>query len=209
LKKKKRKVGTPKLSFGAEDEEDTGESTDVSVKPGPKSNSNSPRSGTPVEAGQKKKIGVNANVGVVPKALTKSALLREAQTRESLRKEFLAIQDAVKATEISIPFVFYDGTNIPGGVCKVKKGDYIWVFLDRSRKVGAELGVGEKANSRREWARVGVDDLMLVRGSIIVPHVSMHLASSELSANGQTALRFLLLHHKSHPRTHQPDSLRL
>ena len=72
-----------------------------------------------------------------------------------------------------LPFVFYDGTNIPGGMCKVKKGDYVWVFLDRSRKVGAELGVGgagEKAN-RREWARVGVDDLMLVRGEVIIPHV--------------------------------------
>ena len=75
--------------------------------------------------------------------------------------------------------MFYDGTNIPGGVVRVKKGDYIWVFLDRSRKVGAELGVGEKgaSNSRREWARVGVDDLMLVRGSLIIPHVSVYSRS--------------------------------
>ena len=103
--------------------------------------------------------------------MTKSALLREAQTREQLRKEFLAMRDAVKATEIQIPFVFYDGTNIPGGVCKVKKGDHVWLFLDKARKVGAELGVGGD-KSRREWARVGVDDLMLVRGEIIIPHVS-------------------------------------
>jgi protein FAM50 len=105
--------------------------------------------------------------------MTKSALLREAQTRDQLRKEFLLMQEAVKATEILIPFVFYDGTNIPGGVCKVKKGDYVWVMLDRSRKVGAQLGAGgnEKVHSRREWARVGVDDLMLVRGEIIIPHV--------------------------------------
>jgi len=100
-------------------------------------------------------------------------LLREAQTRETLRKEFLQIQEQVKATEIDIPFVFYDGTNIPGGVSRVKKGDFIWLFLDKSRKVGADLGVGEKANSRREWARIGVDDLMLVRGNIIIPHVSL------------------------------------
>lgn len=137
-----------------------------------KSNSASPRGGTPVSdiAPKKKKKAANASVAA-PKALTKSALLREAQTRESLRKEFLVLQEAVKATEINIPFVFYDGTDIPGGVCKIKKGDFAWVFLDRSRKVGAELGVGEKANSRREWARVGVDDLMMVRGSIIIPHV--------------------------------------
>jgi protein FAM50 len=59
-------------------------------------------------------------------------------------------------------------------VCRVKKGDFVWVFLDRSRKVGAELGVGESnlASSRKEWARVSVDDLMMVRGSIIIPHVS-------------------------------------
>ena len=120
----------------------------------------------------KRRLGPNSNLTMAPKAMTKSALLREAQTREQLRKEFLLMQEAVKATEIIIPFVFYDGTNIPGGACKVKKGDYAWLFLDRSRKVGAELGIGsgERAKSRNEWARVGVDDLMLVRGEIIIPH---------------------------------------
>jgi len=70
--------------------------------------------------------------------------------------------------------VFYDGTNIPGGIVRVKKGDHVWLFLDKSRKVGAKLGVGadKMANARRAWARVSVDDLMLVRGSLIIPHVS-------------------------------------
>lgn len=93
------------------------------------------------------------------------------------------MQEAVKATEILIPFVFYDGTNIPAGTVKVKKGDPVWLFLDRCRKVGAELGVSGtqnggrvKKDSRREWARVGVDDLMLVRGEIIIPHVSFSLS---------------------------------
>ncbi len=133
------------------------------------------------DAIERKRLGANSNVSVAPKAMTKSALLREAQTREQLRKEFLQMQETVKATEIVIPFVFYDGTNIPGGACKVKKGDYIWVLLDRSRKVGAELGVGggEKANSRREWARVGVDDLMLVRGEVIIPHVSINTGTRQ------------------------------
>ena len=123
----------------------------------------------------KRRLGPNSSVLAAPKAMTKSALLREAQTREQLRKEFLLLQETVKATEIVIPFVFYDGTNTPGGSCKVKKGDYIWVFLDRSRKLGAELGVGgnsgERSNNRRDWARVGVDDLILVRGEVIIPHV--------------------------------------
>ncbi|KAK0621767.1 XAP5, circadian clock regulator-domain-containing protein [Bombardia bombarda] len=119
-----------------------------------------------------KKISANTSVGILPRALTKAALRRDAAEREALRKEFLLLQTAVKATEIAIPFVFYDGTNIPGGIVKVKKGDFIWLFLDKSRKVGAELGVGgdKTANARRAWARVGVDDLMFVRGSIIIPH---------------------------------------
>ena len=173
MKKKKRKVvGTAKLSFGM-DEDEEGHGGDSTEGPTPQDSNANSRSGTPgiKDLSTKKKKIANASVAA-PKALTKAALLKEAQTREVLRKEFLILQDAIKEMEINIPFVFYDGTNIPGGVCRIKKGDFVWVFLDRSRKVGAELGVGEKANSRREWARIGVDDLMMVRGNIIIPHVS-------------------------------------
>ena len=184
MKKQRKNVARGKLSFGVDDDDES-ESKDSTV---PTPRSDSPATGpseTPspapesTDAVPKRRLGPNSNVTIAPKAMTKSALLREAQTREQLRKEFLLLQEAVKATEILIPFVFYDGTNIPGGICKVKKGDYIWLFLDRSRKVGAELGVGqggEKANNRREWARVGVDDLMLVRGEVIIPHVSKLLS---------------------------------
>ncbi|KAL8861780.1 MAG: hypothetical protein Q9178_001981 [Gyalolechia marmorata] len=180
-KKKRKPAAKGKFSFDLVDEQDGVNGGEVS------SAGATPRSSTPdiVEPSQvsrpaisestdtKKRLGPNAKLTFIPKAMTKFALLREAQTREQLRKEFLAVQEAVKATDIVIPFVFYDGTNIPGGACKVKKGDYIWLFLDKSRKLGAELGVGnagEKGSSRREWARVGVDDLMLVRGEIIIPH---------------------------------------
>lgn len=169
-----------KLSFGVDDEElekiekieaagsmpgDDAPDEDGSTRASPATSGNA-------ISKERKRLGANANLRFTPKAMTKSALLKEAQAREQLRKEFIMMQEAVKATEIVIPFVFYDGTNIPGGACKVKKGDYVWLFLDRSRKLGAELGVGagEKANSKREWARVGVDDLMLVRGEIIIPH---------------------------------------
>lgn len=101
--------------------------------------------------------------------MTKTALQREAQQAELARQDFVVMRDAVKATEVVIPFVFYDGTNIPGGRCRLKKGEQIWLFLDKARKVGAELGVGGD-KSRRDWARVSVDDLMLVRGEIIIPH---------------------------------------
>jgi protein FAM50 len=169
-KKRKKKAGTPKLSFDMDEEEvdDTDTSKTDSKTVSRDVTPSSTRENTP------KRKFANTNISVAPKALTKAALLREAQTRETLRKEFLVIQEQVKETIIEIPFVFYDGTNIPGGTCKVKKGDFVWLFLDRSRKVGAELAVGEKGEgrARREWARVGVDDLMLVRGNIIIPHVS-------------------------------------
>lgn len=178
VKKKKRKQRTKALLSFGDDEgpEEDGDDHAVALTEDKKS-----RIGTDpereVEAGRGKKSSaqvVNSSVAVVPRALTKAALRREAAERDALRKQFLLLQAAVKATEVAIPFVFYDGTNIPGGIVRVKKGDFIWVFLDKSRKVGADLGVGgeKTANVRREWARVGVDDLMLVRGTIILPHVS-------------------------------------
>ncbi|KAK3389465.1 XAP5, circadian clock regulator-domain-containing protein [Podospora didyma] len=171
--KKKKKRAKALVSFGEDEDEDVGPVIIKTSKA--KNEASKDADGATAEAkGQKtaKKFGANASVAVVPRALTTAALRREAAEREALRKEFLLLQAAVKATEIAIPFVFYDGTNIPGGVVRVKKGDFIWVFLDKSRKVGAELEIGgdKSANARRDWARVGVDDLMLVRGSIIIPH---------------------------------------
>ncbi|KAF2745144.1 XAP5-domain-containing protein [Sporormia fimetaria CBS 119925] len=171
LFKKKRKIAAKgKLSFGIEDDEET-ESAASTVP--------SSRSGTPAYSANvgsesdirlpKKKLSANAKIGVKPRVMTKSALAREAEQADLARKDFIALRDAVKATEVVIPFVFYDGTNIPGGRCRVKKGDNIWLFLDKARKLGAELGVGGD-KSRREWARVSIDDLMLVRDEVIIPH---------------------------------------
>ena len=167
-KKKKKKLAASKLSFG-DDEEDDDAGAGPALKPSKKTG-DATKNGA---IGEKKaKFAANTSVSMVPKAMSKASLQREAAERERLRQEFLVIQEAVRATEIAIPFVFYDGTDIPGGTVRVKKGDFIWVCLDKSRKIGADLGVSEKANARREWARVGVDDLMLVRGSVIIPHVS-------------------------------------
>jgi protein FAM50 len=164
------------------DEEE--ESEAATSKPTPK-NSSDPRSETASPApssettAPKRKFAANASLGIVPKPLTKRTLLAESAARETLRKEFMQLQERVKASPLAIPFVFYDGSNIPGGVCRVTKGDFVWKFLDASRKVGAEVGAGvdgEKgksdARARREWAKVGVDDLMMVRGEIIIPPVS-------------------------------------
>lgn len=174
LKKKKKATKAKKLlSFG--DDDDDEEAADDSES-GPASSVASKSKDTDAEengaGGSRSKFKANAAVGIVPKSVTKSALRKEAAEREALRREFVTIQEAVKATEIAIPFVFYDGAHTPGGTVRMKKGDFVWVFLDKSRKVGAELGVGDQANARRAWARVGVDDLMLVRDTVIIPHVS-------------------------------------
>lgn len=212
VKKKKKKIGGTKLSFGDEDEdEDEKQEDDRSndaVK-GEKSKEIDPDAGGSRNE-KKSNITANKSVGIIPKSSTKAALRREAAEREALRRDFLALQEAVKATEIAIPFVFYDGTNIPGGTVRVKKGDFVWLFLDKSRKVGAELGVGEKTNARREWARVGVDDLMLVRGTIIIPHVSLDQAQMLVQLSSLfLALRVLLLHHEQVQRTRWHTPLRL
>ena len=186
-KLKKKTAGKGLLSFGGDDEDDGGSavstpaarSSRTSVEP-------SPEPGNEI----RRKFAPNPNSTLpVPRAMTKSALAAETAEREKLRKEFLEIQERVRETEIEIPFVFYDaGANIPGGSVKVKKGDHVWLFLERCRKVGAELGVSgsgtgsnsagpgsaaqkkSRENSRKQWARVGVDDLMLVKGEVIVPH---------------------------------------
>jgi len=197
--RKKKKRAKALVSFGGDDDDDDEEGQDAvpvaarknggKLKAANNGAQEDPEAGDGSTTGESKgaepsakKMTANSAVGIVPRALTKAALRREAAERDALRKEFLLLQAAVKATEIAIPFVFYDGTNIPGGIVRVKKGDFIWVFLDKSRKVGAELGVGgeKSATARRDWARVGVDDLMLVRGSLIIPHVSL---ASPISQN--------------------------
>ncbi|OOF99240.1 hypothetical protein ASPCADRAFT_403483 [Aspergillus carbonarius ITEM 5010] len=179
-KKKKKPISKSKLSFGDDDEEEENDSAaDAAATP---RDSSIPRSTTktPVDdssAPSSRRITPNPNAPPPPKAMTKAALKAEAETRDALRKQFLVMQEAVKNTEILMPFIFFDGTNIPAGTVRVKKGDPVWLFLDRCRKVGAELGVGGSSgaskgrkDNRREWARVSVDDLMLVKGEIIVPH---------------------------------------
>jgi protein FAM50 len=168
--KKKRKVaGKGKLSFGVDDDGET--ETASSKAPTPRENTPADSSAMSSEAETKipkKKLGASTSVGLKPRVMTKTALQREA---EVARQDFVVMRAAVKATDVVIPFVFYDGTNTPGGRCRIKKGEQVWLFLDKARKVGAELGVGGD-RSRREWARVSVDDLMLVRGEVILPHVS-------------------------------------
>ncbi|RPA92270.1 XAP5-domain-containing protein [Choiromyces venosus 120613-1] len=169
--KKRRKVVKGKLSFAGEDDgddvataTDDGDGGDSSsaapTRAGSEDNNN--KSGGEEDEGKKRKV--NPKLGLPPpKVLTKNTLLREAQERETLRREFLALQEKIKNEEINIPFVFYDGTNVApptGEGVTVKKGEAVWLFLERARRM----------SGRREWLRVSVDDLLLVRGEVIIPH---------------------------------------
>jgi len=44
---------------------------------------------------------------------------------------------------------------------RVKKGEAVWLFLERARRM----------SGRREWLSFSVDDLMFVRGELIIPHI--------------------------------------
>lgn len=180
-KKKKRKATRKLLSFDDEDGEQQTASTS--------SKSSSQKQGDDLgerykakDHDLKAKLKANPLTNLpAPKVLTKATLAAEAAERERLRVEFLKIQEQVRDSEIAIPFVFYDGSNVPGGTVKVKKGEHIWLFLERCRKVGAEMGVSsegsvegggtkQRVEGKKSWARIGVDDLMMVRGDTIVPH---------------------------------------
>ncbi|KAF4554797.1 XAP5, circadian clock regulator-like protein [Elsinoe fawcettii] len=162
---KKRKAPKQKvvLSFG--DDDDDAESPSASTKTTPRSQTSASRQSPSNDEIQPKRLAANAGVNYIAKSKTKSALAREAETKERLRKEFLAVQERVRATDFLVPFVFYDGADAPGGVCRMRKGDQVWRFLDRARKVGAGREGGMK-----QWGRVSVDDLLLVKDGLIIPH---------------------------------------
>ena len=57
--------------------------------------------------GEVKKRKMNQKLGLRgPKVLAKNTLLREAQERKTLRREFLALPKKVKNEEIRVLFVF-------------------------------------------------------------------------------------------------------
>jgi protein FAM50 len=184
-----KKIG---LSFGDDDEEaeqqgqSNGEAQEQSVELKKTTSTTTTtqedeeEDGAPTTSIIKKRLKPSSSVAVQAKAQTKSALAREASLKEAFRKQYLATNEAVRSTEFVLPFVFFEAKALSGGKVRLKKGDFLWLFLERARKIGIELGeVGEGpagvGGRRREWARIGVDDLMVVVGEMMVPHVSVFL----------------------------------
>lgn len=171
-KKKKRKVvAKGKLSFGGvedEDEDDTDSRSgsvtaamDYRVESGDDSADAGGAVGDAlVESEAAKKRKVNPKLRAPPpKVLTKNTLLREAQERETLRREFLVLQEKIKNEEISIPFVFYDGRfhtfRIPGRrITDRKPRRNKCCTTRRRRRPGQERGSSmafSRARTQNEW----------------------------------------------------------
>jgi hypothetical protein len=181
-----KKIG---LSFGDDDEETeqgqgNEEAQEQRVKPKKTTTAtqeDEDEEGGPTPSLVKKRLKPSSSVAVQAKAQTKSALAKEASLKETFRKQYLATNEAVRNTEFVLPFVFFEAKALSGGKVRLKKGDFLWLFLERARKIGIELGeIGEGpagvGGRRREWARIGVDDLMVVVGEMMVPHVSVFLS---------------------------------
>lgn len=156
------------LSFADEDEHDAGVHTEASKHGTISSTTGSDSTDTLV----KKKLKANNNIAFQPKSQSKASLAKEAQIKETLKKQYLQIQDAVKATDFMLPFVFFDGKDHVGGKVRMKKGDRLWLFLERARKVGADTASNAGA-ARKDWARISVDDLLLVKQGLILPQVCL------------------------------------
>jgi len=225
FKKRKKVVKKGGLSFDGDDEGDEEGAASTAATPGgstagdttPVRDASSASHTDGYESSEappiiKKRLKPNAAVAHVPKALTKSVLLKESQMREQLRKEYLQLQEAVKATDFVLPFVFFDGKSSSGGKCRMKKGDPIWLFLERARKVGADMAGRTGDRSRKDWARISVDDLMVVKGDLIIPHVRiqpkfpMRLVNTALMDN-ITALRLPHPHPQPKRRLQQSPSI--
>ena len=165
-RKTKAKAVKPNLSFEQDDDSDEA-AISMPARRAPMS-APEPRDGDGKELqrdGRKARLGPNVAAGYVPKAITKHSLRQEAERKECLREDFRRQQEAVKAAEIIVPFVFFEGTNTLTGRIKMRKGDTADVLLSRAQKTLVK-------EDYKKWVHLKLDDLMLVRGGVMIPHVS-------------------------------------
>ena len=183
-KRKRNGIGKSKLSFGYnEDEEDIPTRNKKHAEHTSRSTNRSCDGELEIEHPRPTSLGPNALVNYAPKLLSQvtnlKATERKAAEEEILREK----QEMVKRDVIVIPFVYFEGKNVHGGRIKLRKGDKVDELLDKARKMGAQLeddkarkqaaqSPADSALSKpqKNWARVRLDDMMLVRSGIIIPH---------------------------------------
>jgi len=107
--KKRKKVVKGKLSLAEEGGRDDGTDDGGYSSSTDPTRANSEDNNQSGEEDEVKKRKVNPKLRLpAPERLMKNTLLK-AQERETLRREFLALQEGIKNEKISIPFIFYDG----------------------------------------------------------------------------------------------------
>ena len=203
-KKRKVKPNVGKLSFAADDEDGGGVNRAAAVTEPkvqePQASGSEPTSDHSVGDGngdeKGRHIGANKLAGFVPKVLTKSGLRREAEQREALREEFRKKQETVKNTPIVVPFVFFEGTNTVTGRVRLKKGDTVDVLLSGAQKIVVK-------QDYKKWVHLKLDDLMLVRGGIMIPH---YLTIHYFILKGTKGPQGTLFDHTSEPPTDESIS---
>ncbi|KAK9367099.1 XAP5, circadian clock regulator-domain-containing protein [Lipomyces kononenkoae] len=141
---KKRGVQVSKLSFADGDEEAGQQVHEIKAK------------STEVKQMVKKRRKVDPTVDT-SFLTTKENEQWMSQQQEDLQNELLRQQEQSREEKVDLQFCYFDGTYVPGKVT-VKKGDQIWVMLDRTRK------------GKKELHRGTVDDIIFVKDNIIIPH---------------------------------------
>eukprot|EP01086_Lenisia_limosa_P016158 TRINITY_DN5761_c0_g1_i1.p1 TRINITY_DN5761_c0_g1~~TRINITY_DN5761_c0_g1_i1.p1 ORF type:complete len:320 (-),score=82.66 TRINITY_DN5761_c0_g1_i1:71-1030(-) len=102
---------------------------------------------------------------------------KEAQERIRLREEFLAKQESLKNEKVSIAFEHWDGKGKQYEV-ETTKGASIKTFLKEVQKTIPEI------------RRLSADDLMLIKGDLILPHHYTFYDFIITNAKGRCGLLF-------------------
>lgn len=142
-KKKEKKTTKPKLSFAMDDEEEEGMAPLAkkrkSAAPSGSSSTLPSSDSTSAEERSSSKRRLLKNPGVDTSFLPDRARdQEEAKVRETLRQEWLAKQEEIKAEQIEITYSYWDGAGHRKAV-KCKKGDSIAQFLEKCRLQFPEL----------------------------------------------------------------------
>lgn len=182
-KKQRKPININKLSFALDGDEEKDENEynraiakhASSVGPNVPSIKSKPQVAGPPES-LVRRLGPNPSIPNAPRMITKkqAALDEEkaAAERAVLAKQLEVEQEQAKATTILIPFVFFDGQEIPAGSIKVKKGDTIGKFLYKAREMALReprMSISKKPSA--QWVYEDFNDLLFVRSGIIIPWV--------------------------------------
>ncbi|ANB13951.1 hypothetical protein AWJ20_4904 [Sugiyamaella lignohabitans] len=90
---------------------------------------------------------------------TKKQILKDRELLNKEKNSEAQKHAIIREQVVNFPFVYYDGSETASFV-EIKKGDPVWMILEKTRK------------GFKKFHRGTVDDIMLVKHNVIIPHVS-------------------------------------